>query len=95
MDSSSNNPDAPAQPAPASDAPAASPAVERFLSCRWRKPLEDGIPAHCTHRDVLPMAGTAGFAPDAWCADCSFYKAKRVPKKRQEEQQQPDTWRRW
>ena len=90
MDSSSNNHDTPDAPA---GEPPASPAVERFLSCRWRKPAEDGIPTHCTHRDVLPMAGTAGFVPDSWCADCALYKAKRVPKKRQEEP--PDSWRRW
>ncbi len=41
-------------------------------------------PAHCTHRDVLPMAGTAGFVPDSWCPDCAFYKAKRIPKKPEE-----------
>lgn len=70
-----------------------SPSVIRFLSCRWRKPAEDGVPDHCTHRDVLPMAGTAGFVPDSWCADCALYKAKRVPKKRQDEP--PDSWRRW
>jgi hypothetical protein len=72
-----------------------SPATERFLSCRWRKAAEDGIPDHCTHRDVLPMAGTAGFQPDAWCSDCAFYKAKRTPRKRQEEEVAPDPWRRW
>jgi hypothetical protein len=72
------------------DAPAApdnSPSVIRFLSCRWRKPTEDGIPDHCTHRDVLPMAGKEGFRPDSWCADCSLYKAKRMPRKREEPQQ--------
>ena len=90
MASSSNNDDT-RTPA---DAPvASSPAVERFLSCRWHKPAEEGIPAHCTHRDVLPMTGTTGFVPDAWCPDCAFYKAKRVAKKRPEEP--PDSWRRW
>ena len=38
-----------------------SPSVVRFLSCRWRKAAEDGVPDHCTHRDVLPMAGKEGF----------------------------------
>jgi len=59
-----------------------SPAVQRFLSCRWRKAAEGGVPDHCTHRDVHPMAGTAGFAPDAWCEDCSFFKLRRTPRKR-------------
>jgi hypothetical protein len=40
-----------------------SPSVVRFLSCRWRKAAEDGVPDHCTHRDVLPMAGKEGFKP--------------------------------
>ena len=61
-----------------------SPAVTRFQSCRWRKPTEDGIPEHCTHRDVLPMAGKEGFSADSWCTDCAFYKAKRVMRKREE-----------
>jgi hypothetical protein len=79
-------PDNPAPPdTPA--APDSSPSVIRFLSCRWRKPTEDGIPDHCTHRDVLPMAGKEGFRPDSWCADCSLYKAKRMPRKREEPQQ--------
>jgi len=75
--------------------PEQSPAVARFLSCRWRKPTEDGIPDHCTHRDVLPMAGKEGFSADSWCSDCSLYKAKRTPRKREEpQQQQPNgDWR--
>jgi hypothetical protein len=28
------------------------------------------------------MAGTSGFDPGAWCPDCSFYKVRRIPKKR-------------
>ena len=71
-----------------------SPAAQRFVSCRWRKPAEDGNPEHCTHRDVLPMAGMTGFAPDSWCADCAFFKAKRSPRKRQEDAPRDD-WRRW
>ena len=59
-----------------------SPALARFQSCRWRKPAEDGVPDHCTHRDVLPMAGTNGFDAEAWCPDCQFYKVRRIPKKR-------------
>jgi hypothetical protein len=85
LDSSSNNPPSPAQ--------------ARFLSCRWRKAAEDGLPDHCTHRDVLPMAGVQGFTPESWCADCGYYKAKRTPRKRPLEEpeapQPPDTWRRW
>ena len=79
--------------------PVNSPAVVRFLSCRWRKPAEDGLPDHCTHRDVLPMAGKEGFSADSWCADCSLYKAKRTPRKREEPQpqgqpgQSQDDWR--
>ena len=69
---------------PASAAtPTLSPAVERFRSCRWRRPPEDGIEC-CTHRDVLPMAGSNGFNPDAWCPECEHFKAKRAPRKRQE-----------
>ena len=86
MDSNSNSGNAPV-----------SPAVEKFVSCRWRKAAENGVPDHCTHRDVLPMAGTAGFVAESWCTDCVFYKAKRMPRKRpQEEETAPaDTWRRW
>jgi hypothetical protein len=69
----------------------ASPAEERFQSCRWRKAAENGTPEHCTHRDVLPMAGTAGFQPDSWCGDCAYFKAKRSPRKRPEPQN--DNWR--
>ena len=94
MDSSFNKPDSPDVPAGASQPVVDSPATERFKSCRWRKPAEDGIPDHCTHRDVLPMAGTAGFVPDSWCPDCSFYKQRRVPKKREENPPMEDNWRR-
>src|SRR3990170_1107508 len=71
-----------AEPATAA-APAAanSPAVERFKSCRWRCTPDDG--AFCTHRDVLPFAGKEGFVADSWCPDCSFYKLRRTPKKRE------------
>lgn len=62
---------------------AASPALQRYHTCRWRQKPEPGNPAdYCTHRDVLPMAGTTGFDPEAWCPDCAFYKVRRVPKKR-------------
>jgi hypothetical protein len=65
-------------PAPAV---ADSPAVERFKSCRWRCAPDEG--AFCTHRDVLPFAGKEGFTADSWCPDCSFYKLRRTPKKRE------------
>jgi hypothetical protein len=67
-------------PAPASS-PALSPAVEKFQSCRWRATPEDG--EFCTHRDVLPFAGKEGFKADSWCPECSFYKLRRTPKKRE------------
>jgi hypothetical protein len=66
---------------PTADAPTESAAVQRFKSCRWRRPPEDG-PECCGHRVVLPMAGTTGFDPAAWCPDCQFYKLRRTPKKR-------------
>jgi hypothetical protein len=89
LDSNSNN-DAPngTPPAPPESAGAQaplSPAAERFQSCRWRKAAENGTPDHCTHRDVLPMAGTTGFTPESWCPDCAYFKVKRSPRKRQEE----------
>jgi len=67
-----------------SDTPAVSAAVIKFKSCRWRRPPEDG-PECCGHRDVLPIAGTS-FNPDAWCPDCSFFKLRRTPKKRNPEE---------
>jgi hypothetical protein len=62
-------------------APAASPAVEKFRSCRWRATPEQG--EFCTHRDVLPFAGKEGFTAESWCPECSFYKLRRTPKKRE------------
>ena len=53
----------------------ASSAMERFSICRWRAAPEKGD--YCTHRDVLPLAGTNGFNPNAWCPDCEFYKLRR------------------
>ena len=77
-------------PAPASTpaAPAAveappSPGFVRFNSCRWQQPKEDGNAAFCTHREVKPYAGTAGFDADAWCPECQYYKLRRAPKKRE------------
>jgi hypothetical protein len=72
----------PAVPEPTEpDAPSGSDAERRFVSCRWRKPAENGQPAHCTHREVLPMAGVHGFNPESWCPDCPYYKLRRVPRK--------------
>ena len=78
-------PPAPGAPAaqPPSDTAPMSAAVARFKSCRWRRPPEEG-PECCGHRDVLPMAGTTGFDPEAWCPDCTFYKLRRTPKKREQ-----------
>ncbi|MES1255093.1 MAG: hypothetical protein ABUS56_05765 [Acidobacteriota bacterium] len=75
-------PDSPTVPTP--DAPVQSPAVVRFKSCRWRRPPDEGTEC-CGHRDVLPMAGTNSFDPEAWCPDCAFYKLRRTPKKRSPE----------
>ena len=33
-------------------------------------------------RDVLPFAGKNDFKADSWCPDCSYYKLRRTPKKR-------------
>jgi len=63
-------------------APELSQAAQRFQSCRWRKPAENGTPDHCTHRDVHPIAGTTGFSADAWCPECGSYKTRRNPRKR-------------
>ena len=70
-----------AVPAPADDAALAAPAVMKFKSCRWRCAPEDG--EFCTHRDVLPFAGKNDFKADSWCPECSFYKLRRTPKKRE------------
>jgi hypothetical protein len=76
----------PTVPAPGVDAsPQAIPvsaAVQRFQTCRWRRPAENGTPECCGHRDVLPLTGTNGFDPEAWCPECAFYKLRRTPKKR-------------
>lgn len=87
----SATPDETNRPAPSP----ASPAQQKFLSCRWRKPADNGVPDHCGHRDVLPMAGATGFVPDSWCPDCEYYKAKRVPRKREEIERDRDRDWRW
>jgi hypothetical protein len=61
--------------------PELSPAVQKFKSCRWRADPEAG--EFCTHRDVLPFAGKTSFNADSWCPECSFYKLRRTPKKRE------------
>ena len=85
-------PAAPAAPAPG--APAEAPvssdnpqsgAVVRFKSCRWMQPPENGNTSFCTHREVKPYAGTAGFDAEAWCPECQYYKLRRAPRKRNEE----------
>jgi hypothetical protein len=77
----------PVAPTGSAETPVVSDAVTKFKSCRWRRPPEDG-PECCGHRDVLPIAGTSGFDPEAWCPDCAFYKLRRTPKKRS-----PDEYR--
>ena len=86
---SSRSPVPPGAPVqmPVDPPPALSPAVTRFKSCRWRRPPEDG-PECCGHRDVLPLAGAISFDPQAWCPDCTLYKLRRTPKKRD-----PDEYR--
>ena len=49
----------------------------RFATCRWRANPDNGGSPHCTHRDVLPYAGTNGFNPESWCPDCTFFKMRR------------------
>jgi len=73
--------------APDVESPAQSAAVIRFKSCRWRRPPDEGTEC-CGHRDVLPIAGSTGFDPEAWCPECAFYKLRRTPKKRN-----PDEYR--
>jgi hypothetical protein len=62
------------------ETPAMSAGAARFHSCRWQKSGPDVTP-HCTHRDVLPMAGTTAFNAEAWCPDCPHYKLRRTPRK--------------
>jgi hypothetical protein len=61
----------------------ATPAAQKFQSCRWRRPAENGQAECCSHRDVLPLTGVNGFDPEAWCTECGFYKLRRTPKKRE------------
>ena len=73
---------APAPPAPATSDVPESASLVRFRSCRWMQPAENGNTEFCTHREVKPYAGSAGFDADAWCPDCQYYKLRRAPKKR-------------
>ena len=75
------SPAAPSTDAPAADAPP-SAGFARFNSCRWQQPKDENSAAFCTHREVKPYAGTAGFDADAWCPECQYYKLRRAPKKR-------------
>jgi hypothetical protein len=76
-------PGAPQAPTVPVEAPAQeSAAFVRFRSCRWHQPKENGSAEFCTHREVKPYAGTAGFDADAWCPDCQYYKLRRSPKKK-------------
>jgi hypothetical protein len=63
------------------EGPGLTPSLERFYACRWHKLADAGVAAHCTHRDVLPIAGTAGFSADAWCTDCDCFKVRRLPRR--------------
>ncbi|HET9359316.1 MAG TPA: hypothetical protein VFO58_06180 [Vicinamibacterales bacterium] len=74
--------DPPGDQSAAAPAPPQPAGLARFNSCRWQQPAEEGNAAFCTHREVKPYAGTAGFDPEAWCVDCQYYKLRRVPKKR-------------
>ncbi len=68
--------------APATSDVPQSASLVRFRSCRWMQPAENGNTEFCTHREVKPYAGTAGFDADAWCPECLYYKLRRAPKKR-------------
>ena len=46
------------------------------------QPAEAATREFCTHREVKPYAGTAGFDAEAWCPECVYYKLRRAPKKR-------------
>jgi hypothetical protein len=87
MEPTTPAPESPAAPTPADQpaAPAAEPsaAFVRFRSCRWHQPAENGNQEFCTHREVKPYAGTQGFDADAWCPECQYYKLRRAPRKRQ------------
>ena len=66
---------------PDASAPARDAAVARFRACRWHDE-SDGGAEYCKHGEVLPYAGRNGFSPEAWCPDCTFFKARRKARKR-------------
>ena len=68
---------------PVAESTALSAAAQKFQTCRWRRPAKQAIPEGCAHRDVLPITGLNGFDPEAWCPDCTFYKLRRTPRKRE------------
>jgi hypothetical protein len=68
----------PPSPGPGAQPPAMTPAMARFYSCRWHKAAEGSTASHCTHRDVLPLAGMTGFSAESWCDGCEYYKLRRV-----------------
>ena len=84
-ESTPKTPDATDAPAPELPGGTPSPALVRFRSCRWMQPAENGNAEFCTHREVKPYAGTAGFDAEAWCPECQYYKLRRTPKKRKPE----------
>jgi hypothetical protein len=50
------------------------------------QPAEEGHAAEfCTHREVKPYAGATTFDAEAWCPECTYFKLRRVPKKRSPE----------
>ena len=90
LDDSRRRPAAGSAPPPAGDAP--EPASVRFASCRWHALQDAGGSPYCSHRDVLPYAGTNGFNPEAWCPDCDLFKVRRSARKRPDDLVD-DPWR--
>ena len=80
LSASESSQQAESAPTAAAEPSAASQAIMKFQSCRWRCDPESG--EFCTHRDVLPFAGKEGFVAESWCPECAFYKLRRTPKKR-------------
>ena len=66
-------------------------ATEKFRAAAGARRPTTGCPSTAAS-DVLPMAGTTGFSPEAWCGDCAYYKAKRVTRKREEPAPQDYGW---
>jgi len=74
-------PETPTASGPAVQVPALDTAGLKFDMCRWRSDKTSADTPHCTHRDVLPLAGAGGFKADAWCPDCAYFKVRRSPRK--------------